>query len=45
MPQDSSMSAGMEHDDSVDPLVRQGGIKRLGEEYPEDGYQTTEEAN
>lgn len=45
VPQDSSTSAGADQDDFVDPLARPGGIKRLREEYPEDGYQTTEEAN
>lgn len=34
----------MEQDAPVDPLARPEGIKRLGEDYPEDGYQTTQEA-
>ena len=44
VPQESSTNAGMEQDALVDPLARPGGTKRLGGEYPEDGYQTVEEA-
>ena len=44
VPQESSTNAGMEQDALVDPLARPGGAKRLGEEYPKDGYQAVEEA-